>query len=161
MAHLGKAMVDSTTEVFGRIVQELLPTPAKSHYVYNLRDISKVFQGVLMVTPGNCSNRQTMARLWAHEVMRVFHDRLVSAEDKTYFTTMVHELLKQRFDVRETHDEIFIETRILFGRPGSADSFGTIDVEPPIRTEQKPPVVRVDCLEMTCSAIGAAAAGVV
>ena len=55
----------------------------------------------------------------------------------------------------------FSETRILFGRPGSADSFGTIDVEPPIRTEQKPPVVRVDCLEMTCSAIGAAAAGVV
>ena len=36
-------MVDSTVEVFQRISQELLPTPAKSHYTFNLRDLSKVF----------------------------------------------------------------------------------------------------------------------
>jgi dynein heavy chain len=39
-----KPIVDATIEVFLRMSQELLPTPTKSHYTFNLRDVSKVFQ---------------------------------------------------------------------------------------------------------------------
>ena len=65
-----------------RISEELLPTPAKSHYTFNLRDLSKVFQGLLMITPGTCTSKDTMLRLWVHEACRVFHDRLINTEDK-------------------------------------------------------------------------------
>lgn len=43
--NLGENIVLSTIEVYNaiRTSKELLPTPAKSHYIYNLRDISKVF----------------------------------------------------------------------------------------------------------------------
>ena len=48
---LSEKMVVSTIQIYNTIKssKELLPTPAKSHYIYNLRDISKVFQGIARV----------------------------------------------------------------------------------------------------------------
>jgi hypothetical protein len=39
---LAKATVDSSIELYEKISAEMLPTPAKSHYTFNLRDLSKV-----------------------------------------------------------------------------------------------------------------------
>ncbi len=39
----------ASIEVYKTVCASLLPTPSKSHYTFNLRDLSKVFQGVLMV----------------------------------------------------------------------------------------------------------------
>ncbi len=41
---LSDGLVKSTVALYNGISAELLPTPAKSHYTFNLRDISKVFQ---------------------------------------------------------------------------------------------------------------------
>lgn len=45
ITNLRDNIVKSTIELYNsiKISKELLPTPAKSHYTYNLRDISKVF----------------------------------------------------------------------------------------------------------------------
>lgn len=56
---------------------QLLPTPTKSHYTFNLRDVSKVFQGVTKAG-GNVEDALQTVRLWTHEALRVFYDRLVS-----------------------------------------------------------------------------------
>ena len=42
-AKLG-AVVSATVSIYQTIRSALLPTPAKSHYTYNMRDLSKVFQ---------------------------------------------------------------------------------------------------------------------
>jgi len=36
-------LVKTTVEIYSKITKELLPTPKKSHYTFNLRDISKIF----------------------------------------------------------------------------------------------------------------------
>jgi len=46
-----------------------------------MRDISKVFQGLYMAKKQNQDTKEHMVKLWAHEVLRVFHDRLVSVAD--------------------------------------------------------------------------------
>lgn len=48
VADLGSCLVDSCISVYRTISSQLLPTPAKSHYTFNLRDLSKIFQGILM-----------------------------------------------------------------------------------------------------------------
>ena len=41
---LAKPLVAASLEVYETIQRELLPTPTKSHYTFNLRDVSKVIQ---------------------------------------------------------------------------------------------------------------------
>ena len=40
---------------------------------------------MLMVSAKHCSSKQSLVRLWIHESMRVFHDRLIDSEDKAHF----------------------------------------------------------------------------
>jgi len=47
IANLSTEVVEASVEVYLRISEGLLPTPTKSHYVFNLRDLSKTIQGVL------------------------------------------------------------------------------------------------------------------
>jgi dynein heavy chain, axonemal len=46
IASLGNALVAATLALYDSVRAHLLPTPAKSHYTYNTRDLSKVFQGM-------------------------------------------------------------------------------------------------------------------
>jgi dynein heavy chain len=40
---MNESVVDATIHIYNSIAATLLPTPTKSHYLFNLRDISKVF----------------------------------------------------------------------------------------------------------------------
>jgi len=93
----------------------LRPTPAKFHYLFNLRDVSKVFQGVLMTKPISIQNPETMAKLWVNESQRVFYDRLINNEDKLWFTKLIIELLNRCFRINIEHDTIFVKDKIMFG----------------------------------------------
>ncbi|KAF2903121.1 hypothetical protein ILUMI_03065, partial [Ignelater luminosus] len=103
----------STFEVYATILKELLPTPAKTHYTFNLRDLSKVFQGVLMKNPEVTENLDEMLRLWYHECCRVFQDRLVNDQDREWFDTLLRHIINKRFPVDSK--EALGEDAILYG----------------------------------------------
>ena len=71
-------IVEATIETYQEIQKRFRPTPAKSHYTYNLRDVSKVFQGISKSDPRAIEEDINMIKLWAHECMRIFQDRLIS-----------------------------------------------------------------------------------
>lgn len=75
-------MVQATMAVYKAAVTTFLPTPSKSHYVFNLRDFSRVVRGVLLVPKTHLNEGDKLVRLWVHEVYRVFYDRLVDDQDR-------------------------------------------------------------------------------
>ncbi|XP_047672459.1 dynein axonemal heavy chain 6 isoform X2 [Tachysurus fulvidraco] len=93
------SIVDAAVEIYRRMSVDLLPTPAKSHYVFNLRDLSKCVQGMLQCEPGTVQDQNQIFRLFCHECQRVFHDRLINNEDKTYFNTMICEMASRYFNI--------------------------------------------------------------
>ncbi|KAA3673650.1 dynein heavy chain, axonemal, partial [Paragonimus westermani] len=63
------------------IQTELLPTPLKFHYTFNLRELSRLLQGLLQSSPERFKGPKKFLRLWRHECLRVFRDRMVDEED--------------------------------------------------------------------------------
>lgn len=55
--------------------------------------------GILQADPGVIRDKQQIFRLFCHECQRVFHDRLINREDKTYFNTILSEMSSRYFSM--------------------------------------------------------------
>ncbi|KAK1344425.1 hypothetical protein QTO34_013119 [Cnephaeus nilssonii] len=118
----GKMLVQATMTIYKAAVENFLPTPSKSHYVFNLRDFSRVIQGVLLcphshlqvsavasvtkVTNSAFQDVEKLIRLWIHEVYRVFYDRLIDDEDRHVFFNLVKETTSNCF--KHTMEKVLI-----------------------------------------------------
>eukprot|EP00752_Nemacystus_decipiens_P010663 g9495.t1 len=111
---LAEPIVSATVGMYNTILTDLRPTPAKSHYTYNLRDLSKVFQGMLMMDHRRVSTAADLCRVWVHETRRVFADRLISYEDKDWFEDLAK---------KQGHEHLGLDWDETIGAPGTAKSF--------------------------------------
>ncbi|KAF4024010.1 hypothetical protein G4228_015792 [Cervus hanglu yarkandensis] len=106
---VGNQIVSGTMEIYKQSMENLLPTPTKSHYTFNLRDFSRVIQGCLLIERGAVEGKHTMIRLFVHEVLRVFYDRLVNDSDRFWLFTLTKNVVKDHF--KESFDSIFSHLR--------------------------------------------------
>lgn len=90
-------------------MENLLPTPTKSHYTFNLRDFSRVIQGCLLIERDAVESKHTMTRLFVHEVLRVFYDRLINDEDRSWLFNLTKIVIRDHF--KESFDSIFSHLR--------------------------------------------------
>ncbi|XP_071165421.1 dynein axonemal heavy chain 2-like [Mytilus edulis] len=95
---LGDIITKATIEVYLAVQQKFKPTPSRMHYLFNLRDISKVFQGMLRAHKHVHDTKNAIIRLWIHECFRVFSDRLVDTFDYESFVAILTEKLASLFD---------------------------------------------------------------
>lgn len=50
---LAEPIVAASVEIYRAVTKELLPTPSKSHYLFNTRDLAKIVLGVTQVSAGH------------------------------------------------------------------------------------------------------------
>ncbi|XP_023311334.1 dynein heavy chain 2, axonemal [Anoplophora glabripennis] len=96
---VGREITDSTIDLYNRVINKMLPTPTKIHYLFNLRDISKIFQGLLRSHKEYQSDKSSILKLWIHECYRVFCDRLIDDSDREWFSNQMNEQLGAHFEL--------------------------------------------------------------
>ena len=67
--------------------------------MFNLRDLSKVFQGLLMVDIKCITGPEKLVRLWVHENKRVFEDRFINETDHEWFIELMKANVQQFFNL--------------------------------------------------------------
>uniref|UniRef100_A0A671VQG9 Dynein axonemal heavy chain 17 n=1 Tax=Sparus aurata TaxID=8175 RepID=A0A671VQG9_SPAAU len=68
-----------------RISSTFLPTAVKFHYIFNLRDLSNIFQGILFCTDECLKAPTDLLKIYLHESNRVYRDKLVEEQDFQVF----------------------------------------------------------------------------
>uniref|UniRef100_A0A2C9JCN9 AAA+ ATPase domain-containing protein n=1 Tax=Biomphalaria glabrata TaxID=6526 RepID=A0A2C9JCN9_BIOGL len=93
------AMVKNLVPITRRLWQltkiKMLPTPAKFHYIFNLRDLSRIWQGMLNTLSSVITDVKLVMGLWKHECCRVIADRFTSLDDAAWFTKTMSRVVNE------------------------------------------------------------------
>uniref|UniRef100_H2ZKB4 AAA+ ATPase domain-containing protein n=1 Tax=Ciona savignyi TaxID=51511 RepID=H2ZKB4_CIOSA len=109
---MSNTLVQAALALHAKINSTFLPTAIKFHYIFNLRDLSNIFQGILFSTSDCVKNISDLVRLWMHEASRVYCDKLIDQKDIEMFEKNKLEFAKKYFD--DIPDEVLTAEPLLF-----------------------------------------------
>ncbi len=121
-------ITESTLKLYRSIVEQLPRTPVKFHYIFNLRDLSRVYEGLCRSTIDKFTTKEGFVRLWRNECCRVFGDRLITDEDRRLVEErFISEIVNNNFPESM---EYVMQDPLLFGDYKSADPSNPDFVDP-------------------------------
>lgn len=118
-----KSLSEATIQLWKQVKKEIVPTPAKFHYVFNLRDVSRIFKGMCTVSLDTVKSQTALSKneltpnafmvaLWRHECERVFLDKLIEMKEKEKVQKYINETAIDFFrDSLKTEDIARLEEK--------------------------------------------------
>ncbi|XP_066519814.1 dynein axonemal heavy chain 11 isoform X2 [Hoplias malabaricus] len=95
-----------------KMTQNFLPTAIRFHYIFNLRDITNIFQGILFALPESVRYPIELVHLWLHECSRVYSDKLMEEKDVELFNKILLDTGKRYFEGID--ESIFIHQPLIY-----------------------------------------------
>ena len=114
LAPVGKAVGAAAGELQAAVADTFLPSAVKFHYIFNLRDISNVFGGLLRSEARFCSTPNVLVELMLHEQSRVYRDRFITEQDEKRYDGMLEAIFKKHFGAIEGCEECFTKSPLIF-----------------------------------------------
>lgn len=108
---IASPLVTMGLALHSRISLAFLPTAIKFHYVFNLRDLNNIYQGILYSNKDTCPEPEDLCRLYVHEAYRVYGDKMVTDSDGDNFRKIFRETFKKTIEDMDDH-KIFKEPLI-------------------------------------------------
>uniref|UniRef100_A0A673MQT0 Dynein axonemal heavy chain 11 n=1 Tax=Sinocyclocheilus rhinocerous TaxID=307959 RepID=A0A673MQT0_9TELE len=102
VSRMTNTLVQAAICLHQKMSQNFLPTAIRFHYIFNLRDISNIFQGILFALPEQVRYPIDLVHLWLHESSRVYSDKLMEEKDVELFNKILLDTGKRYFEVSIT-----------------------------------------------------------
>ncbi|XP_055373636.1 dynein axonemal heavy chain 10 [Condylostylus longicornis] len=115
---ISDTLVEMTLSLFKIVIVELPPTPSKFHYIFNLKDLSRIFSGLLLIHPKYFKDPSSLVRVWRNEFIRVICDRLISDNDIKLMKNQIEKQIKMQFPPTFEADK-GIQMKKIPPRPGA------------------------------------------
>lgn len=106
-------ITEATLKLYHEICEQLPRTPLKFHYIFNLRDLSRIYEGIYQTTVDKVSTVEQLIRLWRNECTRVFADRLINYTDREKVTLELLPRLIQHYFKDQA--EFALQDPLVFG----------------------------------------------
>lgn len=83
------ALVEASCTVLREMSSRLLPVPSRPHYLFSVRDLARVFQGIMTASKDAIVSPESFAVLWYHETMRSMFDKLLDPSLRHWFLSLL------------------------------------------------------------------------
>ncbi|XP_058981464.1 dynein axonemal heavy chain 10-like [Musca domestica] len=106
-------IVQMTLRLFKIVIAELPPTPSKFHYIFNLKDLSRIFAGMLLIHSNYFKTLRNLVRVWRNEFTRIICDRLISEADLKLMKHHVEKEVNETFPAEYEIENGFAEPEVV------------------------------------------------